>query len=275
VGVNPFGGQGLSGTGPKAGGPNYLHRFQRQTERNSTDPIDINHSLASSSIHDQTQSLDPANSKHKRWSTLTASERCARLRKSVEESEFENPATLLSVIDTIIHQNLDIKCLPGPTGEENLLYYKERGTILVFISENDSSEQITHLLAIILAAGNSVVVQSSEQSAVQNAKAAIYTIGRYLPESTIQIACEDLSGEKLDHSALSMVVMSAQNPTKFAARQRLANRSGAITPLVEFDESVCNPFRTGNYLSFFSEERTKTDNLVARGGNTQLFNLKE
>ncbi|MGH8278515.1 MAG: bifunctional proline dehydrogenase/L-glutamate gamma-semialdehyde dehydrogenase PutA, partial [Gammaproteobacteria bacterium] len=27
VGVQPFGGQGLSGTGPKAGGPNYLHRF--------------------------------------------------------------------------------------------------------------------------------------------------------------------------------------------------------------------------------------------------------
>ena len=24
VGVNPFGGRGLSGTGPKAGGPNYL-----------------------------------------------------------------------------------------------------------------------------------------------------------------------------------------------------------------------------------------------------------
>ena len=27
VGVQPFGGQGLSGTGPKAGGPRYLHRF--------------------------------------------------------------------------------------------------------------------------------------------------------------------------------------------------------------------------------------------------------
>ena len=27
VGVQPFGGEGLSGTGPKAGGPNYLQRF--------------------------------------------------------------------------------------------------------------------------------------------------------------------------------------------------------------------------------------------------------
>jgi RHH-type proline utilization regulon transcriptional repressor/proline dehydrogenase/delta 1-pyrroline-5-carboxylate dehydrogenase len=36
VGVQPFGGEGLSGTGPKAGGPHYLHRFA--TERTvSTD----------------------------------------------------------------------------------------------------------------------------------------------------------------------------------------------------------------------------------------------
>jgi RHH-type transcriptional regulator, proline utilization regulon repressor / proline dehydrogenase / delta 1-pyrroline-5-carboxylate dehydrogenase len=27
VGVQPFGGNGLSGTGPKAGGPDYLRRF--------------------------------------------------------------------------------------------------------------------------------------------------------------------------------------------------------------------------------------------------------
>jgi RHH-type proline utilization regulon transcriptional repressor/proline dehydrogenase/delta 1-pyrroline-5-carboxylate dehydrogenase len=31
VGVQPFGGQGLSGTGPKAGGPLYLHRLLRQS----------------------------------------------------------------------------------------------------------------------------------------------------------------------------------------------------------------------------------------------------
>ncbi|AGH80326.1 bifunctional proline dehydrogenase/pyrroline-5-carboxylate dehydrogenase [Psychromonas sp. CNPT3] len=30
VGVQPFGGQGLSGTGPKAGGPRYLYRFTKQ-----------------------------------------------------------------------------------------------------------------------------------------------------------------------------------------------------------------------------------------------------
>ncbi|MCH8265257.1 MAG: aldehyde dehydrogenase family protein, partial [Proteobacteria bacterium] len=33
VGVNPFGGQGLSGTGPKAGGPHYLQRFATEKTR--------------------------------------------------------------------------------------------------------------------------------------------------------------------------------------------------------------------------------------------------
>jgi len=36
VGVQPFGGEGLSGTGPKAGGPNYLTRFTTERTR-STD----------------------------------------------------------------------------------------------------------------------------------------------------------------------------------------------------------------------------------------------
>jgi RHH-type proline utilization regulon transcriptional repressor/proline dehydrogenase/delta 1-pyrroline-5-carboxylate dehydrogenase len=33
VGVQPFGGRGLSGTGPKAGGPNYLKRFATERVR--------------------------------------------------------------------------------------------------------------------------------------------------------------------------------------------------------------------------------------------------
>ena len=37
VGVNPFGGQGLSGTGPKAGGPHYLLRYV--TEKTRTDNV--------------------------------------------------------------------------------------------------------------------------------------------------------------------------------------------------------------------------------------------
>lgn len=48
VGVQPFGGQGLSGTGPKAGGPRYLHRFATErTITNNTAAIGGNASLLS------------------------------------------------------------------------------------------------------------------------------------------------------------------------------------------------------------------------------------
>lgn len=46
VGVQPFGGRGLSGTGPKAGGPNYLHRFiTEQTYTVNTAAVGGNASL--------------------------------------------------------------------------------------------------------------------------------------------------------------------------------------------------------------------------------------
>ena len=48
VGVQPFGGRGLSGTGPKAGGPHYLHRFATEVSvSNNTAAVGGNASLLS------------------------------------------------------------------------------------------------------------------------------------------------------------------------------------------------------------------------------------
>jgi RHH-type transcriptional regulator, proline utilization regulon repressor / proline dehydrogenase / delta 1-pyrroline-5-carboxylate dehydrogenase len=48
VGVQPFGGCGLSGTGPKAGGPHYLMRFMsEQTLTINTAALGGNASLLS------------------------------------------------------------------------------------------------------------------------------------------------------------------------------------------------------------------------------------
>lgn len=41
VGSQPFGGHGLSGTGPKAGGPDYLLRFQARARRTSTETWNV------------------------------------------------------------------------------------------------------------------------------------------------------------------------------------------------------------------------------------------
>ncbi|MDD5460124.1 MAG: bifunctional proline dehydrogenase/L-glutamate gamma-semialdehyde dehydrogenase PutA [Methylococcales bacterium] len=52
VGVQPFGGMGLSGSGPKAGGPDYLRRFAvEQTLTTNTAAIGGNASLLASALH--------------------------------------------------------------------------------------------------------------------------------------------------------------------------------------------------------------------------------
>ncbi|MBD3640732.1 MAG: aldehyde dehydrogenase family protein, partial [Marinobacter sp.] len=51
VGVQPFGGGGLSGTGPKAGGPHYLQRFATERTRTvNTTAVGGNASLLSLGI---------------------------------------------------------------------------------------------------------------------------------------------------------------------------------------------------------------------------------
>ncbi|TVP52438.1 MAG: bifunctional proline dehydrogenase/L-glutamate gamma-semialdehyde dehydrogenase PutA [Halomonadaceae bacterium] len=57
VGVQPFGGQGLSGTGPKAGGPHYLLRFATErTRTNNTTAVGGNATLLSLGV--ETLSVD-------------------------------------------------------------------------------------------------------------------------------------------------------------------------------------------------------------------------
>ena len=57
----------------------------------------------------------------------------------------------------------------------------------------------------------------------------------------------------------------------------LAKRPGAIVPI--FETPPTDSFRDlalwGGCMTHFNFERTYTDNLVAKGGNAQLFNLKE
>jgi RHH-type transcriptional regulator, proline utilization regulon repressor / proline dehydrogenase / delta 1-pyrroline-5-carboxylate dehydrogenase len=56
VGVQPFGGEGLSGTGPKAGGPRYLHRFA--TERTvSTDTTAAGGNASLLSLQEETEAV--------------------------------------------------------------------------------------------------------------------------------------------------------------------------------------------------------------------------
>ena len=124
VGVQPFGGRGLSGTGPKAGGPMYLGRLVQRP------PMPI----------------PPANAPAKALRDF------AYWLEAAGEGESASVARRygdLSPVDSVL-------TLPGPVGERNLYALRPRGRVLMVAStRNGLFEQ----MAAVLATGNRGAVE--------------------------------------------------------------------------------------------------------------------
>ncbi len=123
VGVQPFGGEGKSGTGPKAGGPLYLKRLQRAAA-----PVETH-------ARQSTPSVDALAV----WARAKGKDKLAALAEQYVRSTPLGTETVL----------------PGPTGERNTLRYEARGTIACFA---DSQDALLNQLAAALATGNRAVV---------------------------------------------------------------------------------------------------------------------
>ena len=124
VGVQPFGGRGLSGTGPKAGGPLMLGRLVR-----SSPPIAL----------PQFGGTDAVVEAMAEWLAMRGDgERAVRLRAARRDSGVGTTEEL-----------------PGPVGERNLYSLHPRGSVLLM---PDSREGLLDQLTSALAAGNRVTV---------------------------------------------------------------------------------------------------------------------
>ncbi len=134
VGVQPFGGEGLSGTGPKAGGPLYLHRLL------STYPQDsVARSIALLNEPALTEQL--AQLKENKSTAMVDFEKWLQA---------ENKSTLLKQLQengSLVGLNI---LLPGPTGEDNIYHLNVRENVLCLA--DDENDLLAQLLAII--AGN-------------------------------------------------------------------------------------------------------------------------
>lgn len=135
VGSQPFGGEGLSGTGPKAGGPNALHGYSRKLDTNiaSTDVV-----------------LLP---KH------TACFDQVMLNKITSAFPQLESIFINHLADTVNQYGRSIE-LPGPTGESNTLSYHSKGCVLCLgPSDADALQQSI----VALALGNSVMSMLNQQ----------------------------------------------------------------------------------------------------------------
>ncbi|MFC5477502.1 trifunctional transcriptional regulator/proline dehydrogenase/L-glutamate gamma-semialdehyde dehydrogenase [Massilia suwonensis] len=123
VGVQPFGGEGKSGTGPKAGGPLYIKRLQRQA----------------------TPLLTHANAPY------------AALAALLVWARNNGHQDIVSLGETYARTQLNgtTLALPGPTGEKNSLAFFPRGVVLCAAN---STKGMLNQLAAALATGNRAFV---------------------------------------------------------------------------------------------------------------------
>jgi RHH-type proline utilization regulon transcriptional repressor/proline dehydrogenase/delta 1-pyrroline-5-carboxylate dehydrogenase len=128
VGVQPFGGEGKSGTGPKAGGPLYLKRLQR----NAAQPA--------AHARQATPALDALTV----WAKARGHQALAALAQEYARISLFGGTEVL----------------PGPTGERNTLSFAARGNILCAAS---TPGVLLNQIAAALATGNKAIVVSPSQ----------------------------------------------------------------------------------------------------------------
>jgi len=124
VGVQPFGGRGLSGTGPKAGGPHYLKRLVRDPPATRSTDGEIDPALADLAV----------------WLEEHGHPEQAQIARQLGET-----SPVGCVID-----------LPGPVGERNSYALHPRGAVLLRPASTDG---LFHQLAAALATGNDVIIE--------------------------------------------------------------------------------------------------------------------
>ena len=242
VGVQPFGGEGLSGTGPKAGGPNYLKRFCAEpvaANANANANISANAKLELKFGGTAKADLQGLQHAYEAWSETPLKTRVDILRR----------ATGLDALCDAAAAQFAEAVLPGPTGESNTLRQHGRGVIACIGPD-------AACVTAALLAGNAVAwVGGSNET-----REMLIEIG--LPPRALAVLGEDALESLLADPLLAGVALAGAAPA--ALQQRLAARAGAILPLIGSAGHARQLYR-------FAAEQTLTVNTAAAGGNAALL----
>ncbi len=257
VGVQPFGGEGLSGTGPKAGGPLYLHRFSRKAEKEKREGSPS--PAATKSKGDMgvvSKSLENLRRAQKQWEL--AKDRRQTLEKAAELSGVE---AVKSAINDAVAQSHDYDPNPqelvGPTGESNRLSLHGRGVLVC------SGPIALFHVAMALITGNAVLLAGAgadERELVSAMKKA------GAPSGLLVALEETLTPELVSElPAFAGLVVNAKEEDLRAFKVALADREGPILPLITDPE---------DWRSYVMERALCIDT-TASGGNATLLAANE
>ena len=243
VGSQPFGGEGKSGTGPKAGGPNYLQHFyapaQSSIRENSSASVNADpHELTGKHISAVLKEITPFDSPL----SIVHESAVQALQKLAGQFECE-----LSAFETDW-------LLPGPTGESNRLTLHPRGYIVVLAEDvNTAMQQAVD--AII--AGCAVVVVLSEEVQLPDG------IEQKLP---IRVLYGSLDSAQINEIAeVDAFAVSGSRAKYLQYKKQIAMCYEHIMPVIT---SIATPVR-------YTIERHVCIDTTAAGGNATLLAAAE
>jgi RHH-type proline utilization regulon transcriptional repressor/proline dehydrogenase/delta 1-pyrroline-5-carboxylate dehydrogenase len=286
VGVQPFGGRGLSGTGPKAGGPNYLSRLVKEKSTVNADklnftPFQVTDFTSNADLQQAANSLmNKAEESEKDWRLNDLNTRISLIRQMLAKvahvKNFDDFAEdLNSTLASTRVQLIDIekrlqnpKVLQGPTGELNKLYLENRGIIICFADNKTSFNFWVISIVTALATGNIVIALVSDLFYEKALEVREKFIATGADNGVFQVAKLDILAVMLEYSALAGVVVEHNCEHKHYIGKKLAQRRGAIIPVITsvyFD----------NLIQCLVTEKTISINTAASGGNTSLMTLVE
>ena len=234
VGVQPFGGEGLSGTGPKAGGPLYQYRLlssrPADAMRRAIDWVD--------------RQQDPCNRPQSMAGTLLDLHAWAHSQGRAElaqacQDHAENACSLANVQ------------LPGATGEDNRYSLQPRAQVLCLASNDDD---LLLQLAALLAVGSRAVWPASH-SALQ----------RLLPAS-VAARIDGVEDWRSGQASYQLVMHQGDDQSLRAVCIKMAERGGEIV-------SVQTSLDGRWPLERLVFERSLSINTAAAGGNASLMTL--
>jgi RHH-type proline utilization regulon transcriptional repressor/proline dehydrogenase/delta 1-pyrroline-5-carboxylate dehydrogenase len=283
VGVQPFGGRGLSGTGPKAGGPHYLSRLmlEKATPRPALDnDQDIDKALVSdyTSTQQASEIMQHAVESENEWRLSEINSRISAVRQLlatlsavgiVEELADDLDSTLAAARSQLISIERHLKkptVLPGPTGESNVLYLEPRGILVCFADKDVDFEYWTLSIVTALATGNVVISVVSELFYAEALEFRQQFIATGAPAGVFQVAKLQHLEALLSEDKLAGVVIDSQSERSTYMVEKLAQRSGAILPVItaEYNDHLIQRLLT---------EKTVSIDITASGGNTSLMTL--
>ncbi len=235
VGSQPFGGEGLSGTGPKAGGLHALHGYSRNLQHGKT-------SEQIMTLHDGhvkvTSLIKPS---------LSFDE---KLIKKLRQEFFSIDTQFFEFLHETVNTYAFKHSLPSPTGESNELSYQAKGAALC-LGPSSANALIQTIMALAL--GNSAI--------------SLITQKNY--SSLIKLGFDKDNIIRLINGPSSNLFNSKQYDTilyfgdLMSVERELENKREEIIPVMN---SIYEPWQLVN-------EKVVTVDTTASGGNANLLAL--